>query len=79
MLAIMAGTLPGVIAKFGGVSLNNESAISRLIETADGLLLAQVRELGRIPTTQRRRYWQCLLEAMIEDKAVLAPAPQKKS
>ena len=79
MLAIMAGTLPRVIAQFGGAGQINESAMSHVIETADGLLLDQVRELSNISTTQRHRYWHCLLEAMIEDEAIHAPQGEARA
>ena len=66
----MTRTLPSVIAQSGGLNPADGRAVRRLIDKADELMIGQVKELGHIPSTKRRRYWRCLLQAMIEDQAI---------
>ena len=70
LLALMTRTLPVVLAESGGLNSKDSRAVRRLIDKADALLLAQVEELAHVNLTTRRRYWRCLLQAMLEDKAI---------
>lgn len=79
LLALMTRMLPGVIAQSGGVNPANTRAVRRLIDTADDLLLAQVEEFNHVTSTKRRRYWRCLLNAMIEDRAISFRKPRNDS
>ena len=79
LLALMTRTLPGVLAESGGVNPKDSRAVRRLIDKADTLLLAQVEELAHVASTTRRRYWRCLLQAMIEDKAVTFRSTRKST
>lgn len=79
LLALMTRTLPSVIAQAGAVNPANTRAVRRLIDTADDLLLAQVEEFNHVNSSKRRRYWRCLLNAMIEDCAISFRKPPPTS
>lgn len=79
LLALMTRTLPGVIAQAGAFNPANTRAVRRLIDTADDLLLAHVEEFNHVSSTKRRRYWRCLLNAMIEDRVIAFRKPPPTS
>jgi hypothetical protein len=66
----MTRTLVSIIPPVSNCRLSDSEFVDQLIATADEALLAQMQELERIPSDQRRRYWRCLLEAMNEDEAM---------